>query len=104
MVPEHELPDNVVLVRTTPVFDGDTVPKGLLSKHRIAWGAWGRVLASKGSFTFVFADHPDDPILLKAGDTLVVPPGATHHVSLDGPAEFSIEFYKEPPEGRRRSG
>jgi tellurite resistance-related uncharacterized protein len=52
------LPDGLEHVRTTDVFDNGTVPAGLLRAHRVADGAWGRLVVHSGTVTFVFDDQP----------------------------------------------
>ena len=91
-----ELPAGLVLVRTTPVFDNDSVPAGLLNSHQVADGVWGRLVVHTGSVGFVFDDDPDQEIAIDAGGHVVIPPTRLHHVLLDGPATFAVEFYREP--------
>lgn len=93
---DQELPDGVVLTRTTDVFDNDTVPAGLLRAHRVASGIWGRLVVHTGTVGFVFEDEADDPKNVEAGNSLVIPPSRPHHVQLDGPATFVVEFYRTP--------
>ena len=52
------MPDGLELVRTTDVFDQDSVPAGLLRAHRVADGVWGRLVVHSGAVTFVFDDEP----------------------------------------------
>ena len=91
-----KLPDGLEHVRTTDVFDNDTVPAGLLRAHRVAEGVWGRLVVTTGGVTFVFDDEPDRPITVEAGDSVAIPPGRQHHVELDGPATFAVEFHRLP--------
>jgi tellurite resistance-related uncharacterized protein len=91
-----QLPEGLVLVRTTDVFDNQTVPKGLLRAHQIARDVWGRVVVHSGTIGFVFEDEPEAPLSLGAGETLVIPPQQPHHVELDGPASFAVEFHRRP--------
>ncbi len=91
-----ELPEGLELVRTTDVFDNDSVPAGLLRAHRVAEGVWGRLVVHTGSVTFVFEDAPDDPITVEAGRSQVIPPGRRHHVELPDPATFAVEFHRAP--------
>ncbi len=95
------IPDGFELTRTTDMFDNDTVPSGLLKAHRVAESVWGRLVVSSGSVRFVFEDEPDDAVTVEAGGAAVIPPGRLHHVELDGPAAFAVEFYRRPtgPEG-----
>ena len=81
------IPEGFVLARTTDVFDNATVPAGLLKAHRVADSVWGRLVVRSGSVRFVFEDEPDAAAVVKAGETLVIPPARLHRVELDGSAE-----------------
>ena len=94
MVDLPELPDGLVLDRTTPVFDNHTVPAGLLRAHRVADNVWGRLVVHTGRVTFVFDDEPDQPISVAAGETVAIPPARQHHLALDEPATFVVEFHR----------
>lgn len=93
-----EMPEGLELVRTTALWDEHTVPAGVLSGHRVADGAWGRLVVRSGAVGFVFEDEPDVTIQVATGDTVAIPPGRLHHVVLDGPATFVVEFYRQPSE------
>ncbi len=88
------LPDGLEHARTTSVFDNATVPAGLLRAHRVADGVWGNLVVHTGIVTFVFDDEPDRPVTAQAGDTVAIPPGRQHHLELDGPATFAVEFHR----------
>lgn len=90
----NHLPAQYTLTRTTPTFDNDTVPAGLLSAHRVADGVWGRLVVHSGQVTFVFEDQPDTPIDVSAGGHVDIPPALPHHLELDEPATFAVEFYR----------
>jgi tellurite resistance-related uncharacterized protein len=90
------LPDGLGHVRTTEVFDNATVPAGLLRAHRVAAGLWGRLVVHSGEITFVFEDHPDQPITVRAGGSVAIPPDRPHHLELGEPARFAIEFHRLP--------
>jgi tellurite resistance-related uncharacterized protein len=91
-----DLPPGLTHVRTTDVFDNDSVPPGLLHAHHVADGVWGRLVVHSGAVRFLFEDQPDSPSVLLAGDTIAIPPARPHHVELDEPATFSVEFYRAP--------
>ena len=93
---DQALPDAVVLTRTTHVFDNDTVPAGLLKAHRVADSIWGRLVVYTGTVGFVFEEEADQPCSVDAGASVVIPPGRHHHVILEGPATFAVEFYRQP--------
>ena len=94
MVNTTNIPDGFVLVRTTDQFDNDSVPPGLLKAHRVASNVWGRLVVSDGAVRFVFEDDPDHPVTVAVGETVTIPPGRLHHVELDGPVVFAVEFYR----------
>ena len=98
MAPEEraELPAGLAHVRTTEVFDNGTAPAGLRRAHRVADGVWGLLVVHSGALRFVFEDDPDRPVVVIAGDSVVIPPGRLHHVELDGAVTFAIEFHREP--------
>lgn len=87
------LPENATLVRTTAVFDRTTVPKGLLSSHRIADGVHGRLVVSSGSIRFVFEDTME-ATTVTAGESLVIPPARPHRLEVVGAVTMMVEFYR----------
>lgn len=86
------LPDGLELARTTDEFDERTVPTGLLRNHRVATGVWGRLVVRSGALRFGFGD--DDEIDVAAGESVVIPPDRVHHVAVDGPVRFAVEFHR----------
>jgi tellurite resistance-related uncharacterized protein len=88
------LPDDLELMRTTPVFDEGTVPGGLLAAHRVAGGVWGRLVVHSGALVFVFEDDPDRGRSVAAGESVVIPPERPHHLVVDEPVTFTIEFHR----------
>lgn len=90
------LPDGLEYVRTTDVFDNETVPKGLLRAHQVAKNVWGRLVVHTGQVGFAFEDEDNQLRTVEAGQALVIPPERRHHVILQGPATFAVEFYRRP--------
>jgi tellurite resistance-related uncharacterized protein len=88
------LPEGLEHVRTTDVFDHLHHPAGLRRSHRVADGVWARLVVHTGSLTFVFEDEADRPRAIAAGDAVVIPPGRLHHVDIDGPVTFALEFHR----------
>jgi tellurite resistance-related uncharacterized protein len=101
--PSSNLPDDVVLVRTTPVFDNDTVPAALLRAHRVSDDVWGRLVVHTGTLCFTFDDDPGEMIMLADGGSTAIPPGRQHHLELHGPTTFVIEFWKTKSARRQAS-
>lgn len=89
-----ELPSGLRLVRTTPELDESTVPSGLLRSHRVAGDVWGRLLVRSGSLRFVFEDGDGVEVRVSAGERFVIPPGRPHHLVIDVPVRFAIEFHR----------
>ena len=88
-------PESFLALPST-VFDNSTVPAGLLRAHRVAEGVWGRLLVHSGEVVFVFEDHPDERIVVAEGGSVAIPPARLHHVELDQPATFAVEFHRAP--------
>jgi tellurite resistance-related uncharacterized protein len=93
-VSEDQLPAGLVLQRTTPTFDETSTPKGLRAAHAVAEGVWGRLVVTAGSLGFVFEDTPDNVRTVDAGDHQLIPPARLHHVVIDGPVQFAVEFHR----------
>jgi tellurite resistance-related uncharacterized protein len=91
---DERLPGGLELARTTAVFSNDTVPAGLLAAHKVATGVWGRLVVQSGSVGLRFEDASDELRLASVGESIVIPPERPHHVELDGPTEFVVEFYR----------
>lgn len=92
--PPHELPDGLTLQRTTRTFDEHTVPAGLRAAHAVAEGVWGRLVVAQGSLGFVFEDTPDRVRTITTGEHQVIPPSRLHHIVIDGPVRFAVEFHR----------
>ena len=91
---DDDLPAGLSLQRTTPTFDEDSTPPGLRAAHAIAAGVWGRLVVEAGALGFVFDDTPDDVRTLAVGSHQVIPPERVHHVVIDGPVRFAVEFHR----------
>lgn len=87
------LPAGLDHVRTTAVFDEHTTPAGLRRAHRIAEGVWGRLVIRSGALTFV-VEGGSTSRRVTAGEHVVIPPLVAHHVEVDDPVEFEVEFHR----------
>ena len=87
------LPADAVLVRVTDEFEASTVPRALRRSHRVAPGVWGVLVVRDGSLRLVW-ERVHDVCVLSAGDRQVIPPDVEHHVEVDGPVRFVVEFHR----------
>jgi tellurite methyltransferase len=88
------VPSGATLVRVAGEFDEASTPRALRRAHRIADGVWGVREVRAGGLGFVFEDDGEVHDL-GAGDRLVIPPGRSHHVDIDGPVRFVVEFHRD---------
>lgn len=94
---EDQIPEGYELARSTPQFDAESVPAGLLAAHRVAKGVWGLAVIESGTLEFTFEDE-GEPRELGAGESQVIPPARPHHVKPLGEVSFRVEFYRAPSE------
>ena len=87
-----QIPAEFQLTRTTPTFDNENVPAGLLNAHRVADDVWGRLVVYTGQVAFFFEDQPDVPEIVRGGGHVDIAPARPHHLELDQPATFAVEF------------
>lgn len=101
-----EMPDGLQYVRSSEVWDETSAPAGLRRDHRLATGTWGRLQVTDGQLTFVPGSgwEADGPAQLGTGSSQTIPPAMAHHVELDGPVRFRIDFYRVPPPGSDEGG
>jgi truncated hemoglobin YjbI/tellurite resistance-related uncharacterized protein len=80
--------------KTTRIFDEMTVPAALLQSHRVKAGSWALIRVLTGSMRLVTGQtvSPLSPDCI--GRIL---PEVEHHLQLDGPVQFQIEFFDRDP-------
>ncbi|QOY92777.1 DUF1971 domain-containing protein [Massilia sp. UMI-21] len=89
-----DLPPKLVHYKTTPLFDGASVPAGLLRNHTTAAGVWGRIVVHEGCLRYLIEAPAAEEHLLVPGAPGIVEPQVPHHVALHGPVRFCVEFYR----------
>lgn len=87
-----ELPDGLRLVRSSPVWDENTMPAGLRRAHRVTRGTWGRIVVHHGKLGFLARTEPELQVVLGPGFTQAIPPEIEHEVQPIGPVSFSIDL------------
>jgi tellurite methyltransferase len=89
-----ELPDDLVVVRTTDRWNERTMPAGLRRGHRVASGMWGRLRVVEGELRFVAQTQPVIDVIIVADAPQAIPPVVVHEVEPKGPVRFFVEFLR----------
>lgn len=55
---------------------------------------WGRIVVHEGSLRYVIEEPDMEEHLLVPGTPGIVEPRIAHHVVIDGPVRFCLEFYR----------
>jgi tellurite resistance-related uncharacterized protein len=87
------LPDDVVLYKTTPEFNQETIPAGFRRDHKTAVNTWARIVVHEGSLRYVIELPHKDEYIIVPGRPGIVEPQCPHHVEITGVVRFSVEFY-----------
>lgn len=82
--------------RSTPVFDQNTLPSALLSRHNTKAGVWGVIKVLEGELKLTYLDPQSERDLSK-GDSAVVGPQQWHYVTPSGEFQMQVDFYDTPP-------
>ena len=91
-----ELPDGLVVVRTTSTWDETSVPDALRRAHRVAAGTWGRLRVTRGALRFVAATEPVTDVIVDAEHPQAIPPDVEHHVEPRAATQFVVDFLRPP--------
>ena len=92
-----KLPDGLRVQRTTPEWDGPSMPAALRSAHRVAPGTWGLVQVHEGRLRFRAATVPPLDVVVEAGRSQPIPPDVDHDVVTEGRVRFSVAFLVPVP-------
>ncbi len=88
------LPDGLVHFKSSPEFDENTVPKGLLKSHTTKAGAWAKIVILEGSLDYVISEPEEETITLTPNQPGVIEPTISHAVKPNSDVRFCIEFYR----------
>ncbi len=91
-----ELPENVMPYKRTPEFTEQTVPQGLLTRHKTRTATWGEIVVLEGSLTYRILLPEEKAYRLVPGHSGIIEPTVLHEVDPDGEVRFYIQFYREP--------
>jgi len=85
-----ELPQGLLVVCSSPEWDEQTMPVGLLRSHRIENGMWGRLSVSQGELQYTARREPALDVVLGSGAVQAIPPEVKHDIRPLGQVRFSI--------------
>ncbi|MFT8730522.1 MAG: DUF1971 domain-containing protein [Acetobacter fabarum] len=86
----------VLPYRSTPVFDQDTLPAALRTRHNTKAGVWGVVRVLEGELKLTYLAPPSEHLLTPATPGLIEPL-QPHFVTPMGKVAMRVDFYDQPP-------
>ena len=89
-----DMPPDVSQYKSTPEFDQDTVPQGLLNAHQTKEGTWGLIVVLEGELQYRILEPEVEDILLNSERPGVVEPTVLHEVKPRGEVRFRVDFYR----------
>ena len=93
---EGAFPPSFETYKQTPIFDQNTIPKGLLRAHSTKKGVWAKIVILEGSLLYTIEGPPPQSTTLTPTAHGVVVAEVEHHVASEGPVRFYVAFYKKP--------
>lgn len=88
-----EPPEDLRLVRTTPVWNEETLPRGLCRAHRVAGNTWGMIRVHEGRLRFRAMTHPRIESVIGQNMAQAIPPDVEHEVEPLGAVRLSVGFF-----------
>jgi tellurite resistance-related uncharacterized protein len=90
------IPDTVTHYKSTAIFTEESTPAALQRTHTTAAGVWGRISVLEGSLLYKITDPRTEQgeVLLTPERHGVVEPQMEHHVVLQGPVKFQVDFHR----------
>lgn len=82
--------------RSSPVFDQDTLPAALRSRHATKAGVWALIRVIEGRLRLSFLEPPSEVIVDRDNPGRILP-GQPHFVTPLGPVTMQVDFYDRPP-------
>lgn len=88
------LPDTVEFYKSTPEFTDLSVPAALKRDHTTGAGVWAKINVLEGALTYCITEPSEERHPLKVGDEGIIEPQMKHHVEMNGPVRFRVDFYR----------
>lgn len=86
------LPEGLEQYKLAGPFTETTVPPGLLRRHTLKSGVWGRIVVLEGELVYVIEREHEVSFVLTPDEPGIVMPDEPHHVEPSGNVRFQIEF------------
>lgn len=93
----REPPPAAVPYNRTPIYDENSLPKGLRRKHRTKPCVWGVIRVLDGRLRYVVIE-PASEVILEPGRPGLVLPDQPHFVEPLGSMRMQLEFYNRMPD------
>ncbi len=91
----ERLPQGLVPGGSSLTFNEETIPDALKAEHQLAAGRWGVLHVFDGQLHYVNLENGAERAV-SAPDLVVIPPELPHRVSINGPVQCHIDFFREP--------
>ena len=91
----ERLPQGLLPSSGSLIFTEETIPDALQAEHRLAAGRWGVLHLFGGSLRYLDLEQGVERVV-NAPDSVIIHPELPHRVSVDGPVQCRIDFFREP--------
>lgn len=99
-----ELPPGLEQYKLAGPFTQTTIPAGLLRRHTLKSGVWGRIVVLEGELVYVIEREPEVSFVLNPDAPGIVMPDEPHHVEPNGSVRFQVEFWTRSANANASSG
>jgi len=93
-----KIPARAKPYKRTPEFTEQTVPVGLVGRHKTMPEVWGMIHVTEGSLVYRILEPDIEEHLLEPARPGIVEPQVPHQVQIVGPVRFYVEFYRMDPD------
>ena len=90
-----EFPQDFVSYQKTPVFEEDSIPKGLQSEHSTKPGVWAKLHILEGRLKYSILSPINKKITLDSTQEGVIVAEVPHYVEPEGTVRFYVEFFRK---------
>ena len=95
----QSIPDAFTAYKTTKLFTHETVPKGFTKEHSTSKGVWALLHVRTGYLKFKLDEDGQETVYKITPDApRVIVEEQPHHIIIDGPVSFQLEFFRDPAE------